>query len=189
MALRARRPRYGLLDYLAIEESSNVRHEFLDGEIFAMAGGTPEHGRVCANVIGLLWGQLGGRPCSVFTSDVRVRVRARNVITYPDASVVCGPVERDSEDRQAVLNPLVLIEVGSPSTEAYDRGEKLEVYKLIPSLREVVLVSCQDRRVEVWRRGDAGWSREAAGPGEVARLASVDCELPVDAVYREPAAE
>jgi Uma2 family endonuclease len=118
MTQPAHRPRYSLEEYLILEEMSTVRHEYLDGAIFATAGGTLEHGSICAHVISLLSSQLAGRRCRVFTSDVRVRVRATGLDTYPDLSVVCGQVERDDRDPQALSNPVVLVEVTSPSTEA-----------------------------------------------------------------------
>lgn len=187
MAESARRPRHSLQDYLILEEMSNVRHEYLDGHIYAMAGGTPEHGGLCANLIALLSNALAGRACRVFASDVRVRVRATGLDTYPDASVVCGRVERDAEDPNALTNPLVLVEVTSPGTEAYDRGEKLEHYKKIPSLQEVLIVAHAEVRVDVWRRrsGDE-WAVESAGPEGGARLQSLSCDLAVAEVYRNP---
>jgi Uma2 family endonuclease len=187
MAEIARRPRYSLEEYLVLEEMSNVRHEYLDGQIFAMAGGTPEHAGLCANLIGLLQNALAGRPCRVFTSDMRIRIRATGLDTYPDATVVCGRAERDVEDRNALTNPLLVVEVTSPSTEAYDRGEKLENYKKIPSLREVLIVAHAEPRVDVWRRVSGGeWEVESAGPGGGARLQSLSSELGVAEIYRNP---
>lgn len=187
MAETARRPRYSLEEYLILEEMSNVRHEYLDGQIFARAGGTPEHGGLCANLIALLSNALVGRPCRVFTWDVRVRVRATGLDTYPDATVVCGRVERDADDSNALGNPLLLVEVTSPSTEAYDRGEKLDHYKRIPSLQEVVIVAHREARVDVWRRGSGGeWGVESAGPEGKMRLQSLACELGVAEIYRDP---
>ena len=187
MAEGARWPRYTLAEYLILEEMSNVRHEYLDEHIFAMAGGTPEHGGLCANLIALLSNALAGRPCRVFTSDVRVRVRATGLDTYPDASVVCGRAERDVEDPNALTNPTVLVEVTSPGTEAYDRGEKLEHYKRIPSLREVVIVAHAGIDVVGWRRrGSEEWVAESAGPEGAARLPSLSCELAVADIYRNP---
>jgi Uma2 family endonuclease len=187
MAETARRPRYSLKEYLILEEMSNVRHEYLDGQIFAMAGGTPEHAGLCANLIALLSNALAGRPCRVFTSDVRVRVRATGFDTYPDATVVCGREERDADDSNALGNPLLLVEVTSPSTEAYDRGEKLEHYKRIPSLQEVLIVAHRETRVDVWRRrrGEE-WAVESAGPEGKVRLQSLSCELAVAEIYRNP---
>ncbi|HVT42802.1 MAG TPA: Uma2 family endonuclease [Thermoanaerobaculia bacterium] len=187
MAKSAHRPRYTLDEYLKLEEISNVRHEYLDGEIYAMAGGTPEHGRIAANIIALLGSHESRTRCAVFTSDVRVRVAASGLDTYPDISVVCGHLERDSLDAQAIANPVVIFEVTSPSSDAYDRGEKLRHYQQIPSLREIVIVSHSERRVDVWRRGDEGeWERAEIGPSGVAHLAAIDCDLPVDDIYRDP---
>jgi len=179
--------RYTIGDFVRLEEYSNVRHEFLDGQIYAMAGGTPEHGARAANVIGLLTAQLRGRPCRVQTSDVRIRVKASGLDTYPDVSVVCEHEERDAEDPDAIANPILLVEVLSPSTEEYDRGEKLEHYKRLESLREVVFVAHDEWRVEVIRRTDGGdWSTSTARKGQSLELTSVGCELPVDDVYRDP---
>jgi Uma2 family endonuclease len=187
MAEMARRPRYRLGEYLILEDMSNVRHEYLDGQIFAMAGGTPEHGGICANLIALLSNALAGRACRVFTSDVRVRVPATGLDTYPDASVVCGRPERDVEDSNALTNPLVLVEVTSPSTEVYDRGERLEHYKRIPSLQAVLIVAHAETRVDVWRRGSGEeWAVESVGPEGAVRLESLSCELPVTEIYRNP---
>lgn len=189
MTTSAAHRKYSVAEYVKLEEYANVRHEWADGQIYAMAGGTPEHGTYAANVIGLLTAALLGKRCRVQTSDVRIRVRETGLDTYPDASVVCGSAERDPEDPLAITNPSVLVEVLSPSTQDYDRGEKLEHYKRIPSLREVVFVAHDAKRVDVVRRGSDGtWSTTAALAGEVAVLDSLSCALPVDAVYRDPLA-
>jgi Uma2 family endonuclease len=174
-------------EYLAQERASETKHEFLAGEIFAMAGGTPEHARLAANVTAALVAQLRRRPCATFSSDLRVRVLATGLSTYPDVSVVCGQIERDSVDNDAAVNPVVLIEVLLDSTEAYDRGEKFAHYRRIPSLKEYVLVSQRDRRIEVFRRNaDDTWTLHETGEHGCAKLASIDCDLPVDDVYEEP---
>jgi Uma2 family endonuclease len=178
--------RYTLEEYVRLEEYSNVRHEFLDGQIYAMAGGTPEHGTWTANVIGLLTAQLRGRPCRVQTSDVRIRVAATGLDTYPDVSVICDRAERDGQDPNAISNPTVLVEVLSPSTEEYDRGEKLAHYRQIPSLREVVFVGHLEQKVEIVRRRGQEWVSVTARQGELARLESIGCELPVQDIYRDP---
>lgn len=189
MTTARRHHEYSIAEFVRLEGYSNVRHEFVDGQIYAMAGGSPEHGTYAANVIGLLTAALRGRPCRVQTSDVRVRVRTTGLDTYPDVSVVCGRVELDPEDTKAVTNPIVLVEVLSESTEDYDRGDKLESYKQIPSLREVVLVDWRSERVEVVSRsGPAGWATRSAGAGERVRLESIDVELAVDDVYLDPLA-
>jgi Uma2 family endonuclease len=183
---RAAHRQYTIQEFVRLEEYSNVRHEYLAGQIYAMAGGTPEHGTWAANVIGLLTAQLRGRSCRVQTSDVRIRVRATGLDTYPDVSVVCGHAERDAEDPDAIVNPTVLVEILSPSTEEYDRGEKFEHYRRIPSLREVVLVAHDGPRVEVFRAGEGDWISISAERGQTVRLESLGCDLPVDEVYRDP---
>jgi Uma2 family endonuclease len=183
------RPRYTRAEYIAFERGSNVRHEYLDGVIYAMAGGTREHAQIAVNITTLLSTALRGRPCGVSSSDLRVRVGDTGLDTYPDASVVCGRAEFDPEDRHALLNPLLLVEVTSPSTEAYDRGEKLESYKRIPSVREVVLVSHREALVEVVRReSDGTWTRHEGRRGELVKLESLGCAMAVDEVYLDPLA-
>ncbi|HEX6097667.1 MAG TPA: Uma2 family endonuclease [Thermoanaerobaculia bacterium] len=189
MSEPARRPVYSLDQYLRLEEMSNVRHEYLDGEIYGMAGGTPEHGRIAANIIMLLGMHTASRRCAVFTSDVRVRVTATGLDTYPDVTVVCGRLEYDSLDPHAIANPTLLVEVTSPSTEAYDRGEKLNHYRRIPSLQEVVIVAHGERRVEVWSRQERDlWQLERSGPSGQVRLASISAEIPLDQIYLDPLA-
>jgi Uma2 family endonuclease len=179
----APRRHYTYDEYLALDEASNVKLEFYAGDIYAMAGGTPEHAALCLQVGSSLNVQLEGGPFRVYGSDLRVRVRATGLATYPDVSVVCGPLERDPEGRDSVLNPTLVAEVLSPSTAAYDRGEKREHYQQIPSLREVVLVAHDERRIEVHRRGPNGWSCHQAGPGESVVLDSISCRLDVNAIY------
>jgi Uma2 family endonuclease len=177
--------RYTYQDYVWLEEESSTRHEFLDGEIVAMAGGTPEHAAMAAEVIGQLREKLRAGPCRVFTSDLGVRVMATGLATYPDASVVCGPTERDPDKKTNVTNPKVLVEVTSDSTEEYDRGEKLAHYKQIPALEAVVVVAHREVLVEVWSRvpGTSQWERKAARSGELAEVGCLSCPLDVDAIY------
>lgn len=180
------RRRFSFREYLRLEEYSNVRHEFLDGVIYAMAGGTPAHAALAARLIQRLGAQLVGAPCEVFTSDLRVRVSATGLVTYPDVTVVCGKLETDPEDPASVLNPTVLVEVLSDSTAEYDRGEKLDHYREIASLREVVLVSHREPVVEVWRRDKTGtWSSQIARAGEKVQLRSIGCAFVIDDVYRD----
>jgi Uma2 family endonuclease len=189
MTVATGRARYAIEEYLRLEEYSNVKHEYHDGQIYAMAGGTPEHGAMAMRVGAALVGQLRGQRCSVYSSDVRVRVVSTGLDTYPDLSVVCGEEQRDTEDRNAIINPIVLVEVLSPSTEEYDRGEKLEHYHKIASLQEVVLVSHRETRVDVWRREESGaWRARSFGAGETAHLSSIECTLDIDELYRDPLA-
>jgi Uma2 family endonuclease len=184
MTSPAHRIHYSRRDYLALEESSNVKHEFLDGQIYGMAGGTPEHAALAAAVIGLLFEQLRGGPCRAHDADLRVRVLETGLATYPDVTVVCGPLERDPEDENAVTNPTLIVEILSRSTEQYDRGDKFEHYKRIPSLLQYVLVSHREREMEVWTRAGASeWTRSVAGDGQRADLASVGAHLEVRDLY------
>lgn len=172
-------------DYLRLEEDANVKHEFLAGEIYAMAGGTPEHAVLAVNLSTLLNLGLRERPCRVFSSDLRVRVIATGLTTYPDVSVVCGRIELDPEDRNTVTNPLLLVEVTSSSSENYDRGAKLGHYQQIASVREILVVSHREPQVEAHRRGEDGsWTVETRRSGESLRLSSVGVDLAVDEVYR-----
>jgi Uma2 family endonuclease len=180
---------YTRAEYISLERASNVRHEFLNGVIYAMAGGSREHAAIAANVITALSLALRGRTCSVHSSDLRIRVVETGLETYPDVTVVCGHAEIDPEDRHVVTNPVLVVEVTSPSTEEYDRGEKLAHYKRIPSLREIVLVGHREKVVEVIRREDDGsWTSREARPTATASLASLGCDLAVDEVYRDPLA-
>jgi len=188
---RSARQLYSFDSYVEMEASSTIKHEFLDGEVWAMAGGSVEHAAVAANIVGLLGQGLAGRPCRVFPSDLRIRVKATGLATYPDVSVICDRVQLDPDDRKGhtAINPTLLVEVLSPSTEVYDRGEKLAHYKRIESLREIVLVAHDERRIDLWRRTKSSWTQLTVGPGEAARLSSLhDIELPVDDVYFDPLA-
>ncbi len=184
----AARQLFSFYDYILVEEMSTIKHEFLDGQVWAMAGGTPEHAAVAAKVISLLDRQLEGQPCRVFSSDLRIRVQATGLGTYPDASVICGHLELDPEDpkRHTVTNPRVLVEVLSPSTADYDRGEKLTHYQQITSVEDIVLVSHEARRIDVWSRSGSDWKLSTVEETGTIKLSSVSCELSLDEVYRDP---
>jgi Uma2 family endonuclease len=188
---QAARQLYSFRDYLDLEEMSPaVKHEFLDGAVWAMAGGTPDHAAIAANVIVLLRAGLGGRRGRVFTSDLRVRVKKTGLSTYPDVSIVCGALELDPDDPKGhtVTNPTVLVEVLSPSTEDYDAGEKRQHYQDIPSAREIVLVAHDARRVDVWRRTGDTWNLHTVTAGDVT-LESVQCVMPIEEIYLDPLAQ
>jgi len=146
-------------EYLALEELAGTRHEYYNGQIFAMAGGTPEHAQLSSSVGRELGNALRGKTCRVFSSDLRVRVEATGLNTYPDVTVVCGDLMLTKERPQALTNPTVLVEVLSESTEAYDRGEKWRHYQTIESLTDYLLV-WQDRPlVELYtRQSEATWT-------------------------------
>lgn len=176
-------------EYLREEHKELQKHEWIDGEVYAMAGGTLEHARLQVAISRVLGNALVGRPCVVFSSDARVRSRATNIATYPDVTVVCGKIETDPEDAEAVINPTLIVEVLSPTTEAYDRGLKAERYRQIPSLREYVLVSQTDSHIEVFRRGEGGhWTFFEARAGASLTLESIGCTIAVDEVYAHPLA-
>lgn len=180
----ALRPRYTFAEYLEIERrSGEVKHEYVGGEVFAMAGGTVEHSALATAVIGLLFEHLRGGPCRPHGSDLQISIRAAEVATYADATVVCDPVERDPDSHAHVTNPRIVVEVLSPSTERYDREQKRLYYQQLDSLREVVLVAQDRRRIEVWSRSEAGWIHAVYGPGSEAPLASINYALDVDALY------
>ncbi len=180
----ARKLTYTFAEYLQQERAGDTKHEMINGEIFAMAGGTPEHAELAVKVAAALSVQLQGR-CRVFSADLLVRVLATGLATYPDLTVVCGKLERDPEDANVVVNPVVLVEVLSDGTERYDRGEKFAHYRRIPSLREYVLVSQHEPRIEVFRRNEDGksWTLHVAEASESVQLGSIGCELAVDEVY------
>ncbi|HET7502500.1 MAG TPA: Uma2 family endonuclease [Kofleriaceae bacterium] len=177
--------RYTLEDYLSVEEMSAVRHEFLDGAIFAMAGGTPEHAALSAAIVVVLGTRLAGRPCRPYSADLRIRVLPTGLATYADAAVICGDPVRDPASPTHVTNPSLLVEVLGPGTEAYDRGEKREHYQRIASLGEYVLVAQDRREIEVHARvAGGGWRRTAYGPGEVVDLPSIGVRFTVDELYQ-----
>jgi len=170
-------------EYLLLEEESNTRHEYFDGEIYAMAGGTPDHAALAATVLAIIRAQLprGGR---TYTSDLRLRVSAR-VSTYPDGTVICGGSERATDDPIAVINPSILIEVTSNSTEKFDRTDKVAYYQTIPTLREIVIVSHREPRLTLHRREEQQWTVEEAVSGQSIKLESIGGKLIVDDVYRD----
>jgi len=179
--------RYTYADYVALELTSPTKHEFLGGEIYAMAGGSSEeHSALAAEVLRLLGNALGERPCRVHTSDLRIYVEEVGLATFPDGSVICGPLAQHSASPKATaLNPSLLLEVTSDSSEEYDTGTKLETYRTIPSLRNYVIVSHRERRVTVHTRtGDGTWSTRQAISGGRVRVSSLEVDLVVDEVYR-----
>ncbi|HXH23949.1 MAG TPA: Uma2 family endonuclease [Vicinamibacterales bacterium] len=185
MGTPVRLHRYSFQDYLAVEEVSTIKHEYLDGEMYAMGGGSVLHAALSAAVVAALHAQLRGR-CRVFSSDLRTRIRATGLASYADATVVCGAVEADPENVDTVTNPTALVEVLSPSTIDYDLGEKFEHYKQAPSVRAVVYVWQDRRRIMVRERRPRGeWSERVFEAGHVASIEALDCRLDVDAIYAD----
>jgi Uma2 family endonuclease len=179
---------YTFDEYLDLENASNVKHEYLEGEIYAMAGGTPMHAALTLSIASALLPALRGGRCRAFSSDLRILVSETGLATYPDVAVVCGPLETDPRSEATVTNPKFLVEVLSRSTQDYDRGEKFEHYRRIRSLAAVLFVWQGETRMELRvRSSDDTWSSTEHRAGDTVRIEAVECELNVDAVYRDAA--
>lgn len=171
-------------EYLAFERASDEKHEFADGEIFAMSGGTYEHSIIAQAFGATLRTALLGRKCSVPNSDMKIHIPGTDKFVYPDAAVVCGRPQFKDDKRDVLLNPRVIVEVLSPSTEAYDRGDKFANYRTIPSLKHYIMAAQDKPYVEVYTREDDGsWNLREYGPGKVFSLSALECSLEVDQVY------
>jgi Uma2 family endonuclease len=172
-------------EYLSFERASETKHAFFDGVIVAMAGASAAHNIITANIVASLHAQVRRRNCTVFPSDMRLRVEEPRTYTYPDIMVVCGNVVYADEAQDTVENPTVIIEVLSPSTETYDRGKKAQIYRAIPSLREYVLVAQDGQRIEHFvRHSEHQWLfTELTDPRAAITLPSIDCTLLFDDVY------
>lgn len=151
-------PDYTLEQYAVLEETASYKSEFISGRIYAMSGGTPKHSLISGNIILGLGSKLIGGPCKVYTSDLRVGIMPIDVETYPDVTVVCGEPHVNPFDKNSVINPSVIFEVLSPSTEVYDRGEKWAHYRRLDSLEEYLLVSQDKPQIEQYiRQEDGTW--------------------------------
>jgi len=173
--------------YLELERDAVEKHEFIDGEMVAIAGGAPRHAIITANIGSVLRTQLRKSGCVTFSPDVRVCISRGRMIAYPDVTVVCGEPDFLDSRRDVLKNPKVLVEVLSPSTENYDRGKKATYYRLLPSLQEFLLVEQEPVFVEHNRRMDDGtWQVIICQEAEsVIRLSSIGVELPVAVIYEE----
>ena len=184
MALTKPNNRLSEAQYLEIERAAQFKSEFFDGEMFAMAGGSRKHSLIASNLIAELRNRLRGRPCAVFNSDLRIKIETTGLYTYPDASVVCGPSKSITDADDTLVNPVLLAEVLSDSTEAYDRGRKSEQYRQIPSLREYLLISQKERHIESMVRGEKEWTlHEASGPNGTIELPSLGVTLSLSEIY------
>lgn len=173
-------------EYLALERKAAFKSEFFQGEMYAMAGGSPEHSLIAANFIREAGNELKRSDCLVFTSDLRVKIAATGLYTYPDATILCGERQFDDEQKDTVLNPTVLVEVLTESTERYDRGTKSRHYRKIDSLRELLLISQDSPSIEHYVRNPAGdWGfRETDSLEQSIRLDSIGVTIPVAEIYR-----
>ena len=145
-------------EYLSMERVATQKSEYFRGEVFAMSGASPAHVLIVSNIVAALHGQLRGGPCRVYSTDLRVKVQASGLFTYPDVIVICGEMLFDDDRKDTALNPTLIIEVLSPSTKDYDRGEKFEQYRKIPSFVEYVLVAQDHCHVEHFvKQPDGDW--------------------------------
>jgi Uma2 family endonuclease len=172
-------------EYLAIERDSEFRHEFYRGEMLQTTGGSFKHSLIKSYISRALGNQLKSRDCTVHSSDLRVKVTATGIYTYPDVLVACGELQLEDAHSDTLLNPVVIVEVLSPSTEAYDRGEKWKNYRTIDSLREYLLVAQDAPRVEQYiRQEQEGWLlTETDQLDQTVELPSIACRLPLREIY------
>ncbi len=175
-------PFYTIPEYLALEAATGMKHEYHDGVVTAMAGGSPKHARVSVRIASTLDSLLKGKPCKPFGSDLKVKAGGKTF--YPDVSVLCPPVRYDPLMPEAATNPKVIFDVISDSTEAYDRGEKFGFYRQNLEMTDYILVSSTRVYAEHYTRaaGDK-WNLEFLGPGSVLSLPSIDCAMPLEAFY------
>ena len=176
-------------EYFAFEDAAPTRHDFFNGQVLDMAGGTTHHNSIAINAAGECRQALKGSPCRVYGSDQRLEVRRGTLYTYPDVQIVCGPPEYAASDRSKTLitNPCVVFEVLSPSTEMYDRIDKFRYYVALPSLADFILVGQQTPRVETYHRRDDGtWLFSwVEGLDAVLHVRSVDVRVPLAEIYRD----
>lgn len=187
MVLQRKQKRVKPEQYLAMERATETKSEFLGGKVCAMGGASRQHNKIVVNTLSALRPQLRRRPCEIYPSDMRVKVAATGLYTYPDISLVCGQIQVEDSQQDTLLNPQVIIEVLSKSTAAYDRGEKFEHYRKIPSLAEYLLIAQERCLVEHFtRQADGRWLlAEASSLQDVIDLSSVGCKLALADVYED----
>jgi Uma2 family endonuclease len=177
--------KYTVEEYLEREERSETKHEFYQGEIIAMTGASFRHVQIARHLTVDLSSKLRGNPCQPLGSDMRLLIRSVGLYTYPDLTIVCGEPQFDARNANTLTNPTLLIEILSPSTERYDRTTKFGFYRQIPTLREYVLVSQHEARIEIFRRDQEDWKfADAVGIEATIPLTSVNCVLPLVEVYQ-----
>jgi Uma2 family endonuclease len=174
-------------EYLDHERKAEYKSEYLRGEVFAMAGASPRHALIVTNLVGELWSQLRKSGCNVYSSDLRVRVSQTGLYTYPDVVVVCGAAEFAGDQSDTSTNPTLIVEVLSESTQNYDRGEKFQHYRTLPSLREYLTVAQDAVHIEQWtRQPDGRWLlTESSDPAAELALESIGIRIPISGVYEK----
>jgi Uma2 family endonuclease len=185
MAAAAQPRRYTPEEYLALEREAEYKSEYVNGCIYAMAGASRAHILITGNIGGELRARLRGSPCETYTNDMRVKVSPTGMYAYPDVAVVCEEPLFEDGHVDTLLNPVLIVEVLSASTEAYDRGDKFAHYETVPSLREYILVAQNRPRIERYvRQPDGQWLRSVAtGLQDTIHLAAIGCDLPLAEVY------
>ena len=184
VALKEHFPKFTPEEYFAWEEQQLERHEYIDGEVYAMSGGTIAHGEVAGNFLALLKAYLRGSGCKTLNSDCRVSIVGATKYVYPDISVTCD--DRDKTTAQYVTYPCLIVEVLSPSTEAYDRGNKFKMYRRNPSLQEYVLVSVDAIEIELFRKTETGdWRIINYQAGDMVELKSVNFTCQIEQIYED----
>ena len=177
--------RFSIEEYLSLEERATERSEYFQGSIYSMSGGTLNHNRILNNIARKLGEKLEGGDCEVFTSDVRLRVEAHDLFTYPDLMVVCGKAQMYKNRSDTVTDATVLLEVLSPRTKQYDRGPKADFYRSLPSLEQILLVDQEKRAVTSWEReGDTWVLRDLAFKDGELEFRPLKITIPLDEVYR-----
>ncbi len=173
--------------YLELERKSEIRHEYIDGEIFEMAGAGKRHNQISANIMRLLGNQILERDCNVYASDMRINITSTGKYTYPDIVGICGEEQFEDEKDDILLNPMLLIEILSKSTEAYDRGTKFEFYQTIESFSEYILITQEPFRIEQFVRQDKNtWTYlEFRKPEDKIKLNSIECEISLQDIYHK----
>jgi Uma2 family endonuclease len=176
--------RYTPEEYLALEESTREKHEYFQGEIFAMAGGSANHNEVRREIFAALHAQLKNRDCKVFDSETRVKIQVSGLYTYADATVACKPMHFEDVGSETLLNPKVINEVLSPSTEEHDLGFKLKHYRKLASVQEILYFSQDEALCELFvRDGDRWIIRTISGMTAAVELKSIDCRLEFATIY------
>lgn len=172
-------------EYLAIERKAEIKSEYRDGEMLAMSGGSEEHNLIVTNIVAELRQQLKNRPCKVYPGNMRVKVSPTGLYTYPDVAVVCGQSLLEDQYADTLLNPTLIVEVLSPSTEKYDRGRKFNHYRRVESLKEYVLVAQDEPLVERYiKEAEDRWVlADARSLDDSVQLLSIDCALSLREVY------
>jgi Uma2 family endonuclease len=184
IALKEKFPRFTPEEYFAWEEQQQLRHEYLDGEVYAMTGGTINHSDIAGNFLILLKSHLRGSGCKTLNSDARVNIHNSNDYVYPDLSVTCD--ERDRNNTQFISYPCVIVEVLSPTTEAYDRGDKFFMYRRSASLQDYILVSADKVAIDIYHKDDRGkWDILSYRSGDTIELESVNFTFQIEQVYED----